>query len=71
MWLCSSSTSIIEDRDPLRHLNILTRRHTEQDAGEFKTGFAGMAASARWGWQPLTFFHLAYVRIAKIVQEGA
>src|SRR6516164_11804782 len=28
MWLCSSSTSIIEDRDLSAHLNILTiRRH--------------------------------------------
>jgi hypothetical protein len=26
MWLCSSSTSIIEDRDPSTHLNILTTR---------------------------------------------
>ena len=26
MWLCSSSTSIIEDRGPSAHLNILTIR---------------------------------------------
>jgi len=26
MWLCSSSTSIIKDRDPSTHLNILTTR---------------------------------------------
>jgi len=26
MWLCSPSTSIIEDRDPSTHLNILTTR---------------------------------------------
>jgi hypothetical protein len=29
MWLCSSSTSIIEDRDPSTHLDILTIRVTD------------------------------------------
>src|SRR6516225_2676171 len=28
MWLCSSSTSIIEDRDPSTHSNILTLADT-------------------------------------------
>jgi hypothetical protein len=31
MWLCSSSTSIIEDRDLSAHLNILTIRDFEAD----------------------------------------
>ena len=31
MWLCSSSTSIIEDRDPSAHLDILTLRDFPTD----------------------------------------
>src|SRR6516165_3695771 len=33
MWLCSSSTSIIEDLDPSAHLDILTIRRQQEPAG--------------------------------------
>jgi hypothetical protein len=41
MWLCSSSTSIIEDCDSSTHLNILTTRDVESAAFETKDETGG------------------------------
>jgi hypothetical protein len=72
MWLCASSTSIIENRDLLAHLNILTIRADAQFPRQWVLPRnAAIATTATARLQPANIFSFTLIDDLQEAQVAA